>query len=64
MGMASSAQDELWASIQANNFGQYFRLSESMGLAARRDSRRPKVPLRLYIRAGLGELCLPASCLA
>lgn len=62
MGMASVAQDELWKSVEDSNFGQYFRISESMNIAARREGRKQSVPLRLYIKSGSGKP--PPSSLA
>jgi hypothetical protein len=55
MGMASKVQDDLWSSIQAANFGQYYRISDSMNLASsRREGRRQSIPLRVYIKQGRG----------
>ncbi len=55
MGMASGVQDDLWRSVEAGNFGQYYRISESMNLASsRREGRRPSLPLRVYIKRGRG----------
>lgn len=61
MGMASGAQDDLWKSVEHTNFGQYYRLSESMSLTLRRDGRKQNVPLRVYIKSGLGKLLTHAG---
>ena len=56
MGMASGAQDDLWRSVESSNFGQYFRITESMNIASsRREGRRQNVPLRVYIKSGRGK---------
>ncbi len=56
MGMASTSQNNLWKSIEESNFGQYYKVSESLGItSARQDRRLPSLPVRVFIRKGRGE---------
>ena len=57
MGMASNLQDDLWKSVEENNFGQYFRITESTDLtASKRERRGWNIPLRVFIKKGKGKL--------
>ena len=55
MGMASATQNDLWKSIEDSNFGQYYRISESMGMTSgKQEKRRHSLPVRVFIRNGQG----------
>lgn len=56
MGMASATQNDLWKSIEDSNFGQYYRISESMGMTSgKQEKRRHSLPVRVFIRNGQGS---------
>ncbi|KAK9843411.1 hypothetical protein WJX81_000813 [Elliptochloris bilobata] len=51
MGMATSAQDELWAAVAAGDGSRVAAVSGALRLAPRaRGDRRPMLPLRIYVR--------------
>ena len=51
MGMATSAQDELWAAVGAGDGGRVAAVSGALRLAPRaRGDRRPTLPLRVYVQ--------------
>ena len=55
MGMASATQNDLWKSVEETNFGQYYRISESMGIThGRQEKPRQSLPIRMFIRNGKG----------